>query len=208
MLNQGTRPEEVLELRVDDVDLERSRLTIRKGKSSAARRTLKLTVESREISARRVMMATSPWLFPGKLPGTRLAKLNGPHDRLLDELATCQCGRARGEHRSSTRAVRCAGFKEASRLAFVIYDFRHTFATREAEAGMPIATLAAILGHGDLRSVMKYVHVRQEAMDRAMEKSDERIRNNFREERLSGWLIAGKWWISRDRTGRCGRLKW
>jgi hypothetical protein len=33
---------------------------------------------------------------------------------------------------------------------------------------MPIATLAAILGHADLRSVMKYVHIRQEAQDRAM----------------------------------------
>jgi hypothetical protein len=33
---------------------------------------------------------------------------------------------------------------------------------------MYVATLAAILGHADLRSVMKYVHVRQEAQDRAM----------------------------------------
>jgi len=33
---------------------------------------------------------------------------------------------------------------------------------------MPVETLAAILGHADLRSVMKYVHVRQEAQDRAM----------------------------------------
>jgi integrase len=49
-----------------------------------------------------------------------------------------------------------------------MYDFRHTFATRAAEAGMPVASLAAILGHADLRSVMRYVHVRQEAQDRAM----------------------------------------
>ncbi len=53
-------------------------------------------------------------------------------------------------------------------MGFVIYDFRHTYATRAAESGMPVATLAAILGHADLRSVMKYVHVRQEAQDRAM----------------------------------------
>jgi len=33
---------------------------------------------------------------------------------------------------------------------------------------MPVASLAAILGHADLRSVMRYVHVRQEAQDRAM----------------------------------------
>ena len=64
-------------------------------------------------------------------------------------------------------------FKEASRIAFVIYDFRHTFATRAAESGMPVATLAAILGHADLRSVMKYVHVRQEAQDRAMSAFEE-----------------------------------
>ena len=50
----------------------------------------------------------------------------------------------------------------------MIYDLRHTFATRAAESGMPVATLAAILGHADLRSVMKYVHVRQDAQDRAM----------------------------------------
>ena len=37
---------------------------------------------------------------------------------------------------------------------------------------MPVATLAAILGHADLRSVMKYVHVRQESQDREMELFD------------------------------------
>jgi integrase len=57
---------------------------------------------------------------------------------------------------------------ELSRLGFVSYDLRHTFAKRTAEAGMPVATLAAILGHADLRSVMPYGHVRQEAQDRAM----------------------------------------
>jgi integrase len=61
------------------------------------------------------------------------------------------------------------------RFEFVIYDFRHTFATRAAEAGMPIATLAAILGHADLGSVMKYVHIRQEAQDRAMTEFEQKI---------------------------------
>ena len=53
-------------------------------------------------------------------------------------------------------------------LSFVLYDLRHTFATRAAEGGMQLATLAAILGHGNLRSVMKYVHISQEHMDREM----------------------------------------
>src|SRR5271170_3595449 len=69
MINQGCRPEEILELQTADVDLERFHLTIRKGKSHAARRQLRLTAESREICARRLMAATSRWLFPGKAPG-------------------------------------------------------------------------------------------------------------------------------------------
>ena len=43
-------------------------------------------------------------------------------------------------------------------LQFVLYDFRHAFANRMAEAGVDLATLAAILGHNSLRAVMKYVH--------------------------------------------------
>ena len=169
MIHQGCRPEEILELETADIDLERSYLTIRKGKTPAARRVLKLKTESREICARRVMEATSRWLFPGKMPGTHLTKLNGPHGRILDDLAVCRCTHRRMEHQTGKCPCGCVEFAEVSRLAFVIYDLRHTFATRAAQSGMPVATLAAILGHADLRSVMKYVHVRQEAQDRAME---------------------------------------
>ena len=174
MLNQGCRPEEIFDLQTADVDLEHARLTIRAGKSHAARRQLRLTTESREICARRVM-ANSRWLFPGKAPGTRLTKVNGPHGRILDGLATCECTHSQDQHKRGKCACGCAEFKEASRLAFVLYDFRHTFATRAAESGMAVATLAKILGHADLRSVMKYVHVRQEAQDRAMEQFEAQI---------------------------------
>lgn len=167
MLNQGCRPEEVLELQAEDIDMERGRMMIREGKSRAARRQLKLTAESREICVTRLTKA-SPWLFPGKLPGTRLTKLNGPHGRILDSLAVCNCGHRRLQHVKEKCLCGCVEFKEASRLAFVIYDLRHTFATRAAERGMHVPTLASILGHRDLRTVMRYVHVGQEAQDRAM----------------------------------------
>jgi hypothetical protein len=45
-------------------------------------------------------------------------------------------------------------------------------ATRAAAAGMPITTLAAILGHSNLRSVMKYVHTQQSDIDAAMDRLD------------------------------------
>jgi len=80
--NQGMRPDEVLSLRREDIDLERGQLFVRKGKSRAARRTLDLTNDSRQILSRR-LASNSPWLFPSERnPGMRLTRLNGAHDRL------------------------------------------------------------------------------------------------------------------------------
>ena len=51
----------------------------------------------------------------------------------------------------------------------VLYEFRHTFATRFGEAvGDPIA-LAAILGHANLKIVMKYCHTRESHTAKAMQ---------------------------------------
>ena len=55
-------------------------------------------------------------------------------------------------------------------LNFVLYDLRHTFATRAAEAGMDLAALAGILGHGSLRMVLKYIHIQQDHMDAEMDR--------------------------------------
>ena len=57
----------------------------------------------------------------------------------------------------------------ATGLRFVLYDLRHTFATRMAEAGCPLATLAAILGHANLRSISKYVHPNEKDQHLAMD---------------------------------------
>jgi len=153
ILNQGMRPDEVLGLRREDIDLERGQLSIRNGKSPAARRTLDLTTESRRILARR-LEGNSPWMFPSKRnPGMRLTRLNGAHDRL--------CAKA---------------LEEGVSLRFVLYDFRHTFATRLAQAGVDLATLAAILGHNSIRIVQRYVHPTAEHKRAAMLRYDEIIR--------------------------------
>ena len=134
MRNQGMRPEEVTSLRKADVDLERGKVLIRSGKSKAARRTLDLTSESRSILARRCQ-SPSQWIFPSdRKSGASIARLNGAHDRA------------------------CAGTKTRRPLNFVLYDWRHSFATRMAEAGVDLATLAAILGHSSIRIVHRYVH--------------------------------------------------
>ena len=150
ILNQGMRPEEVTSLRKADVDLDHGQLRIVGGKSPAARRTLDLTSESRVILARR-MAVDSKWVFPSsRNPGQHIKRVNGAHDRVCAEA-------------SKTGIV----------FGFVLYDFRHTFATRIAQAGIDLATLAAILGHSSIRLVQRYVHPTAEHKRSAMLQYDE-----------------------------------
>ena len=142
MLNQGCRPEELRSLKQSDIDLERGYVTIQKGKSDAARRSLLLTNASRDVLSER-LQTPGRWVFPSaKNPGEHI----GQHQRL------------------HSAALKKAG------VSFVLYDCRHTFATRAVERGMELPKLMAILGHSNLRSIMKYVHMTQAHIDDGMRK--------------------------------------
>lgn len=141
--------------RVEQVDLPRAEWLIASGKSRAARRVLDLTPESVGIMEKRCMAAGAEgFLFNGRRRGTPLSDIENGHKRVL----------------------------EASGRAFVIYDLRHTFATRFAEAtGGDVVALAAILGHANLRTVMRYVHVSREhrraQMSRLVEAEKNRVKS-------------------------------
>ena len=146
ILNQGIRPDEALRLRKSDIDLERGTLHIPFGKTPAARRTLNLTSESHMIPGRR-MAGPSPWVFPRskRHPERHIKRLNSAHDRLLAKAK-----------------------EDGIEFLFVLYDFRHTFAARMAQAGIDLKTLAEILGHKSLRAFQKYVHPTAEHKKNAM----------------------------------------
>lgn len=142
MLDQGCRPEELIELQKRNVNLLTGHLRITSGKSKAAKRRLRISAVSAAILARR-METPGPWVFPSPRDSS---KHRGPHWRMHEEVL------------------------KVTGLAFVPYDFRHTFATRAAASNMNISTLAAILGHSNLRSIQCYVHTSAETMDAEMER--------------------------------------
>lgn len=137
VLGTGMRPEEVLDLHPQDVNLDANSVTVRKGKSNAAKRTIGMSEEAREVLARRMAgKRLDARLFVGKrgsVGDNLLNSLDKTHLKLVKKL----------------------------KLHFVIYELRHTFATRLAMRGCPLPTLAAILGHGNLASLRRYVHVQQ-----------------------------------------------
>jgi integrase len=157
ILLQGCRPEEIVTLEAGCVDLERRTLFIARGKRPASRRTIRLAAESAQILERRIasLPPGSRYLFPRRRIGkTRkghlsLSGLINAHNDVLARLA-----------------------RTGVDLPCVLYDLRHTFATRKAELGMPLGTLAAVLGHSSIRMVMKYVHPTQQHQDEEMDRLD------------------------------------
>jgi len=164
MIQQGCRPEEVIELRKVDVDLMGRWMHIRAGKTRAARRRLKLTAESAEILVRR-MSTPGPFVFPS------------PRDSKKHRGVTW---RSHGE-------VLAAMKGKPGAPNFVSYDLRHTFATRAVVDGMPLPVLAAILGHANLKSIEKYVHISSEHMD-AETLRIEALREQRRVKSFAGFL--------------------
>jgi integrase len=108
---------------------------------AAGKRTLKLLPEIRSVFAARVACCRPVgWLFAGKSSSMPMKSVEHAHQKALAH----------------------AG------LSFVLYDFRHTCATRWAERGMGVETITRLLGHANLRTVMRYVHLSQEHLDRSM----------------------------------------
>ena len=64
------------------------------------------------------------------------------------------------------RTVAHAGIREHFRL----YDWRHTYATRAAAAGVDLVTLNSLLGHTKIQMTMRYVHPAEEQKREAMTK--------------------------------------
>jgi len=158
MLNQGVRPEEATALTKPDVNFDTNQIFISSGKTKAAKRYLDMTSETKNIMESR-MKGDSRWIFPSwKKPGDHIGRLNSAHDRLVAKAA-----------------------KEDVEIGFVMYDFRHTFATVLAQTGTDLSTLASILGHRSTRCVHKYIHPTAEHKKSAMKRYDRKLKQSSKQ---------------------------
>jgi integrase len=146
MLETGMRPEEVCRIRRENVNLDEGYVFVPFGKTKAARRKLALSERAYNVLQRRInnTQIKGEYLFPGRGDSDKpLVKINNAH----------------------TAAV-----KRSKVAPFKLYALRHTFATRAAQAGVDLVTLAALLGHSRLAMVTRYAHPSQEHQFEAMQK--------------------------------------
>src|ERR1051326_1189298 len=141
MLETGMRPEEVYRIKRENVQVEAGYLFNPHGKTKAAKRKVHLTARATAILTTRLRDAVGSYLFPLDGDPTKpLPKINHAHDR----------------------AVRKSGV-----APFRLYDLRHTWATRAAESGIDLVTLAAMLGHSRIQQVLRYAHPTEEHQAKA-----------------------------------------
>lgn len=146
-LGTGMRPEEVYRLKPEDVHLADGCLKVTFGKTKAARRKIPLNREARELLAARLGdRSTTHYVFPReKDPTLPMANIDNTHQRTV---------------------------RRTRLLWFRLYDLRHTFATRAAQSGMDLVTLAAILGHARIQMVLRYAHPVDEHKAAAMQRME------------------------------------
>lgn len=149
MLETGARPEEICRLKRDSINLEQGYLSIPFGKTKAARRKIPLTARACAVLEKRMVKAEGEYLFAGGRGGSEAGK---PIVKLNNA------------HRGAVNRAKLTPFR--------LYDCRHTFATRAAEAGVDLVTLAAMLGHSRVQMVMRYAHPTEEHQFNAMKKME------------------------------------
>jgi site-specific recombinase XerD len=133
----GLRGQEVINLKISDVDFERKTVHIRQSKYKKDR--IVPLAESMSVGLTKYLKAENPhiWLFNGK-------ELDGRYS-------------VRGLSWVMRENLKKTSIKKEVNL----HSLRHSYATHLLEQGLNIVTLKELLGHADITTTMIYLHVAQ-----------------------------------------------
>jgi integrase/recombinase XerD len=137
----GMRRFEVSQLQVSDVDSRRMMIRVQRGKGG----------DSRDIPLSPALLETLREYWRWKKPRTWLFPSSDGHrgkDQPMSDRAVWY---------ACTEAARHAGIKKR----VTPHTLRHSWATHLLEAGTDLRTIQMLLGHGDLETTAKYLHLSQ-----------------------------------------------
>jgi site-specific recombinase XerD len=133
----GLRGQEVINLKISDIDFSRKTIHIRQSKYKKDR--IVPLADSMAVGLKKYLKAENPhlWLFNGKEPDGRYS-VRGLSWVMRENL----------KKTSITKEVN-------------LHSLRHSYATHLLEQGLNIVTLKELLGHAEITTTMIYLHVAQ-----------------------------------------------
>jgi integrase len=142
----GARLSEILTLKWDYVDLGRREMALPDSKTG--KKTIQLGEPTVELFRNMPRYVGSPYVIPGQKAGQHLIGLPHIWQRIRDKV--------------NLPDVR-------------IHDLRHSFASSAAQAGMNLPFIGALLGHRELSTTNRYVHLMNDPLKQAADKVSTQI---------------------------------
>ncbi|MBA3830278.1 MAG: tyrosine-type recombinase/integrase [Taibaiella sp.] len=136
LYSTGMRISEIANLRIVDIDSTNMRIKILQGKGCKDRFTLLSQQVLMELRAYYLIYKPKEYLFNGDRPGKRYSVRSIQH--LMQ------------------KALTKVGLENKN---FTIHTIRHSFATHLLDSGTDLHTIKELLGHSNLQTTMKYMHL-------------------------------------------------
>ncbi len=142
----GARLSEILTLRWEYVDLERSCLRLADSKTGP--KTIQLNVPALEILAAVPRLEGNPFVLPGIKPGEHLTDIKKPWQKIRAQ----------------------AGLSDVR-----LHDLRHSYASMGAGSGLGLPVIGALLGHTQAATTQRYAHLSADPLKQASDLIGEKI---------------------------------
>jgi len=137
----GMRRQELVRLQIGDIDSDRMLIRVRQGKGRKDRDVM--------LSPRLLQELRNYWRAANPKPKTYLFPGKGPHPSADVPI----------DSRSIFNAVQQAAQRAGIDKPVHPHTLRHCFATHLLESGADLRTIQVLLGHADLKTTSRYLHL-------------------------------------------------
>jgi site-specific recombinase XerD len=149
LYSTGMRINEIANLKIVDIDSKNMRIKIVQGKGCKDRFTILSQQVLMELRAYYLIYKPKEYLFNGFRPGRRYSVRSIQH--LMQ------------------KALTKVGLENKN---FTIHTIRHSFATHLLDNGTDLHTIKELLGHSNLQTTMKYMHLSSKRIDQVFNPYD------------------------------------
>jgi integrase len=145
LLYTGARKNEILKLKWENIQFENNFIYLKEHKTMkrSGARTIPLNARALEALKKVKRQFNNPYVFCGQKENQHLKNIDNLWRRVKNEI----------------------GLEN-----FRIHDIRHSFASFAIKGGASITTVAGLLGHADIKTTMRYVHLENEFLQKESNK--------------------------------------